>query len=298
LKKAYIRAAFFMTNDIKTSPIGIFDSGYGGLTVFKEIAAKLPAYDYIYLGDNARSPYGTRSFETVYQYTLQAVNWFFRRNCPLVILACNTASAKALRSIQQQDLPLMTDPTKRILGVIRPTTEVVGSFTKSKKVGILATNGTISSESYPIEIQKFWPEVDVYQQACPMWVPLVENNEYNNEGADFFIRKNVQELMEQQPAIDTILLGCTHYPLLKNKIESVLSQDTKVLSQGEIVADSLAIYLQRHREMECRISRGGTTSFYTTDDTTDFDEKGTGFFGKHITSLHTRLPDEELLHNF
>ena len=287
-----------MINDTDVCPIGIFDSGYGGLTVFKEIAAKLPGYDYIYLGDNARSPYGTRSFETVYQYTLQAVNWFFRRNCPLVILACNTASAKALRSIQQQDLPLMADPTKRILGVIRPTTEVVGTFTQSKQVGILATNGTVSSGSYPIEIHKFWPEIAVYQQACPMWVPLVENNEYNGEGADFFIKKNVKQLVGQEPAIDTILLACTHYPLLKDKIEAVLPQQIKVLSQGEIVADSLALYLQRHPEMECRLSKGGTTTFYTTDDTANFNEKGTIFFGKNITSLHTRVPDEELLHNF
>ncbi len=287
-----------MIDDTKACPIGIFDSGYGGLTVFKEIAAKLPGYDYIYLGDNARSPYGTRSFETVYQYTLQAVNWFFRRNCPLVILACNTASAKALRSIQQQNLPLMADPTKRILGVIRPTTEVVGTFTQSKQVGILATKGTVSSGSYPIEIHKFWPQISVYQQACPMWVPLVENNEYNNEGADFFIKKNVTQLVDQEPGIDTILLACTHYPLLKDKIEAVLPKGIKVLSQGEIVADSLALYLQRHPEMESRLSKGGTTSFYTTDDTADFDEKGTIFFGKNITSLHTRVPDEELLHNF
>lgn len=280
------------------SPIGIFDSGYGGLTVFKEIIRKLPDYDYIYLGDNARTPYGTRSFETVYQYTLQAVNWFFRRNCPLVILACNTASAKALRSIQQNDLPNMDDPSRRILGVIRPTTEIVGKFSKSNHAGVLATNGTVSSGSYPIEIKKFWPGMSVYQQACPMWVPLVENNEYDNEGAQFFIDKYVKELLDQQPAIDTVLLACTHYPLLKDKIEEALPKGVTVLSQGEIVADSLALYLQRHPDMESRLTKGGRTSFYTTDDISDFNKKASIFFGKNILAKHTRLPDEELLHNF
>jgi len=274
------------------SPIGIFDSGYGGLTVFKEIAARLPQYDYLYLGDNARTPYGTRSFETVYQYTLQAVNWFFNRGCPLIILACNTASAKALRSIQQQDLPRMADPSKRILGVIRPTTEIIGEFTRSKKVGIMATNGTVSSGSYPIEIHKFWPGIEVHQQACPIWVPLVENNEYENEGADFFIKKYVQELMEQSKDIDTILLACTHYPLLKNKIQQVLPVGTTVLSQGEIVANSLEAYLERHPEMETRISKHGSTAFYTTDNTADFNEKATVFFGKKINSLHAKLPED------
>lgn len=273
-----------------TSPIGIFDSGYGGLTVFKEIQAKLPQYDYVYLGDNARSPYGTRSFETVYQYTLEAVNWFFARGCPLVILACNTASAKALRSIQQNDLPRMQDPTRRILGVIRPTTEIVGEFTHTNKVGIMATNGTVSSGSYPIEIHKFWPGLQVFQQACPMWVPLVENNEYNNEGADYFIKKYVDELLRQDADIDTILLACTHYPLLKERIAKVLPANVHLLSQGEIVAASLFDYLQRHPEMESRISKHAQTSFYTTDNTDDFNEKATVFFGKKIDSLHARLP--------
>lgn len=274
------------------APIGIFDSGYGGLTVFKEIAARLPQYDYIYLGDNARTPYGTRSFETVYQYTLEAVNWFFNRGCPLVVLACNTASAKALRSIQQQDLPYMEDPTKRILGVIRPTTEIVGTFTKSNKVGVMATNGTVSSGSYPIEIHKFWPQVQVFQQACPMWVPLVENNEYNNPGSDYFINKYVQELLQQDAGIDTILLACTHYPLLKNSIEKVLPNGINLLSQGEIVADSLQDYLHRHSEMESRISKHGNAAFYTTDNTADFNEKATLFYGKPIQSLQARLPDD------
>ncbi|CAN5434168.1 glutamate racemase [soil metagenome] len=274
------------------APIGIFDSGYGGLTVFKEIAARLPQYDYIYLGDNARTPYGTRSFETVYQYTLEAVNWFFNRGCPLVVLACNTASAKALRSIQQQNLPYMEDPTKRILGVIRPTSEIIGTLTKSNKVGVMATNGTVGSASYPIEIHKFWPQVQVFQQACPMWVPLVENNEYNNPGSDYFINKYVQELLQQDAGIDTILLACTHYPLLKNKIEKVLPNGINLLSQGEIVADSLQDYLHRHSEMESRISKHGNAAFYTTDNTADFNEKATLFYGKPIQSLQARLPDD------
>jgi glutamate racemase len=272
------------------APIGIFDSGYGGLTVFKEIQVCLPHYDYIYLGDNARSPYGTRSFETVYQYTLEAVNWFFKRNCPLVILACNTASAKALRSIQQNDLPKMGDPTRRILGVIRPTTEVIGNYTKTNRVGIMATNGTVSSGSYPIEIKKIWPAIKPLQQACPIWVPLVENKEYDNEGADFFIRKYCDALLQQDSDIDTVLLACTHYPLLKDSIVKALPANITVLSQGEIVAASLVDYLQRHPEMESRISRQAQTSFYTTDDTSDFNEKATVFFGKKIDSMHARLP--------
>lgn len=281
-----------MEGGMASSPIGIFDSGYGGLTVFKEIIARLPQYDYIYLGDNARSPYGTRSFETVYQYTLQAVNWFFNRGCPLVILACNTASAKALRSIQQNDLPAMADPSRRILGVIRPTTEVIGRFTHSNKVGVMATNGTVSSGSYPIEIHKFWPGMEVFQQACPMWVPLVENNEYNNEGADYFIKKYTGELLAQNSGIDTILLACTHYPLLKDKIAKAVPSNVSLLSQGEIVADSLADYLQRHPEMESRVSRHAQTSFFTTDDTSDFNEKATVFFGERIDSMHAKLPGE------
>jgi len=274
------------------SPIGIFDSGYGGLTVFKEISKKLPQYDYIYLGDNARSPYGTRSFETVYKYTLEAVNWFFNRGCPLVILACNTASAKALRSIQQQDLPFMTDPSKRILGVIRPTAELIGNLTASDKVGVMATNGTVSSGSYPIEIHKFWPHIEVFQQACPLWVPLVENNEYDNEGADYFIKKYVDELLAQNNQVDAILLACTHYPLLREKIAKYLPAGTNLLSQGEIVADSLVDYLQRHPEMESRISKEGKTSFFTTDDTTDFDKKATVFYGEKIDSKPAILPGE------
>src|ERR1043166_6123688 len=223
------------------NPIGVFDSGYGGLTVLKEITQKLPGYDYIYLGDNARAPYGNRSFETVFQYTLECVKWFFNQGCNLVILACNTASAKALRTIQQNDLPKMASG-KRVLGVIRPTTEMIGNLSETKCVGILATTGTVQSNSYPIEIKKLFPEVTVYQEACPMWVPLVENNEYSDHGADYFIKKNIHNIFEKGENIDVILLACTHYPLLSEKIKENLPVQVKLVSQGEIVADSLSDY--------------------------------------------------------
>ena len=273
---------------MKQQPIGIFDSGYGGLTILKEIKAKLPEYDYIYLGDNARSPYGTRSFETVYEYTLECVEWFFNQGCPLVILACNTASAKALRSIQQNDLHKI-GPSKRVLGVIRPTTEVIGQFTKTGKVGILATNGTVISNTYPIEIQKFYPDIQVYQEACPMWVPLVENNEYNNPGADYFIQKNINNLLQQSGSIDTILLGCTHYPLLMDKIKNAIPAGVTVLSQGEIVAKSLGEYLQKHPEIEEKCSKDRRVVFYTTDSTDDFDSHASIFYGKEVKSIYLSL---------
>ena len=273
---------------MKQQPIGIFDSGYGGLTVLKEITAKLPQYDYIYLGDNARSPYGTRSFETVYEYTLECVKWLFDQGCCLVILACNTASAKALRSIQQNDLQKI-DPGKRVLGVIRPTTEIIGRFTKTGNVGILATNGTVISNSYPIEINKFYPELNVYQEACPMWVPLVENNEYNNPGADYFIKKNIQNLLQQSSGIDTILLACTHYPLLLEKIRANVPNGVTVLSQGEIVANSLQAYLAKHNEIEEKCSKNGHISFYTTDSAEDFDDHAATFYGKPVKSTHLSL---------
>jgi len=273
---------------MKQQPIGVFDSGYGGLTVLKEITAKLPQYDYLYLGDNARSPYGTRSFETVYEYTLQCVKWFFNQGCPLVILACNTASAKALRSIQQNDLAKIDD-TKRVLGVIRPTTEVIGQFTKTGHVGILATNGTVISNSYPIEIEKFYPGIKVFQEACPMWVPLVENNEYKGEGADYFIQKNINQLLQQSADIDTILLACTHYPLLMEKIKKAVPHNVTVLSQGEIVADSLGIYMQKHPEMEEKCSKNGQISFFTTDSPEDFDNHAAIFYGKPVQSRHLSL---------
>ncbi len=272
----------------KAGAIGVFDSGYGGLTVLKEIVCKLPQYDYLYLGDNARAPYGNRSFETVYHYTLQCVKWFFEQGCSLVILACNTASAKALRTIQQNDLPKI-DPEKRVLGVIRPTAEIIGTYSETKSVGILATNGTVVSESYPMETVKFFPDLKVYQEACPMWVPLIENEEYKNDGADFFVKKNLHNIFEKGSAIDVILLACTHYPLLKDKIEEYLPIGVKLISQGEIVATSLADYLIRHPEMESRCSKNGQRQFYTTDSVTDFDNHATTFYGEQISSKHLDL---------
>lgn len=272
----------------KANPIGVFDSGYGGLTVLKEIIAQLPEYDYIYLGDNARSPYGNRSFDSVYQYTLQCVNWFFEQGCSLVILACNTASAKALRTIQQNDLPKMA-PDKRVLGVIRPTTEMIGNYSLTKEVGILATNGTVVSNSYPVEIAKFFPDIKVYQEACPMWVPLVENNEYDSKGADYFIKKNLQNIFEKGTTIDVLLLACTHYPILKEKIEEHLPIGVKLVSQGEIVAQSLQYYLERHPEMEAKCSKNGKRLFYTTDSTEDFDNHATTFLGEPVQSQHAEV---------
>jgi glutamate racemase len=270
------------------NPIGVFDSGYGGLTVLKNVIDRLPQYDYIYLGDNARSPYGNRSFDTVYQYTLECVEWFFRQGCSLVVLACNTASAKALRTIQQNDLPKFGHG-KRVLGVIRPTTEVIGKYSETGSVGVLATNGTVASNSYPVEIAKFFPDLKVYQEACPMWVPLVENNECTGHGADFFIKKNLHSLFAKGEQIDVVLLACTHYPLLKEKIEEHLPVAVKLLSQGEIVATSLADYLQRHPEIEGQCSKGGNRVFYTTDATEDFDNHATTFFGEVIQSVHLDL---------
>lgn len=269
-------------------PIGVFDSGYGGLTVLKEIIHKLPQYDYLYLGDNARAPYGNRSFETVYHYTLDCVKWLFSQGCPLVILACNTASAKALRTIQQHDIPLI-NPNNRVLGVIRPTTEIIGNYTKKNKVGILATSGTVLSGSYVIETGKFYPDIEVFQQACPMWVPLVENNEHMGEGADYFIQKNIKELLALENNIDVVLLACTHYPLLKKKINQYLPEGIALVAQGEIVAESLADYLVRHPEMERRCSKNGKQRFYTTDSAEDFDNHAAVFFGKSIKSEHVSI---------
>ncbi|MDF2190836.1 glutamate racemase [Paraflavitalea sp. CAU 1676] len=271
-----------------SQPIGIFDSGYGGLTVMKEILQQLPQYDYIYLGDNARAPYGNRSFETVYRYTLQCVEWFFEQGCPLVILACNTASAKALRSIQQNDLQRL-NPDNRVLGVIRPTTEVIGQYTTSKKIGILATRGTVNSGSYTIEIEKFYPDITVTQEACPIWVPLIENNEHNSPGADYFVQKHLEHIIQQEAGIDVLLLACTHYPLLLDKIRKFLPDGIKVISQGEIVANSLADYLQRHPGIENRCSRSGERTFYTTDDPEDFDAHASIFFGEALHSKHLNL---------
>jgi glutamate racemase len=270
------------------SPIGVFDSGYGGLTVLKEIKTQSPQYDYIYLGDNARTPYGNRSFETIYHYTWQCVQWLFKQNCPLIIVACNTASAKALRSIQQKDLE-KNFPGKKVLGVIRPTTEIIGNYSKTNHVGILATNGTVQSQSYLIEIEKFFPELKVFQQACPMLVPLIENNEFENEAADYFIQKYLKELLNADDKIDTILLACTHYPLIKKRIEKFLPADIKVIAQGEIVAESLQDYLQRHTEIEEQLSKNKTVHFYTTDSAEDFNNHATIFYGEATNAKHVEL---------
>ena len=268
---------------MSNTPIGIFDSGYGGLTVFRSIADRLPQYNYIYLGDNARSPYGDHSFDTIYKYTLECVEWLFAQGCELVILACNTASAKALRTIQQKDLPLKY-PGKRVLGVIRPTAEVIGDFTASKTVGVMGTRGTVNSQSYLLEINKFFPDIKVHQQSCPMWVPLIENNEHLQSGADFFINEYCDQLMQQSEAIDCVLLACTHYPLLLPKLKTVFPDYINILTQGEIVASSLVSYLERHPEMEGKLGAGGTRAFYTSGDPQTFDERASIFFGEELKS--------------
>lgn len=256
--------------------IGIFDSGYGGLTILEKIREKLPQYDYIYLGDNARTPYGTRSFEVVYEFTLQAVKKLFDLGCPLIILACNTASAKALRSIQQINLPQI-NANNRVLGVIRPTVECISNITNTKHIGVLATTGTIKSQSYPLEIQKLSPDVLVSSEACPMWVPLVENNEYQSEGADYFIQKHINQLLAKDPLIDTLILGCTHYPLLIEKIRKYTPSHIQIISQGEYVAESLDDYLMRHPEINERCSKNGQCRFLTTESESKFQESASIF---------------------
>jgi glutamate racemase len=264
------------------TPIGIFDSGYGGLTILDKIRKRLPEYDYIYVGDNARTPYGNRSFEVVYEFTLQAVRWLFNHDCPLVILACNTASAKALRTIQQKDLPHL-DSTRRVLGVIRPTVENIGKITKTKHVGILGTPGTVSSDSYSLEIKKLFPDIIVESEACPMWVPLVENNEYDKPGADYFVQQHIRNILAKNSNIDTLVLACTHYPLLKKKIRSFLPESIKLVSQGRLVAESLEDYLHRHPEMEDRCSKNATCRFYTTESEEKFTTMASLFLkGKKI----------------
>lgn len=272
----------------KTGPIGIFDSGFGGLTVLKEIVNTLPGYDYLYLGDNARSPYGTRSFETIYDYTLECVKYLFDQDCHLIILACNTASAKALRNIQQKDLPKI-DPKRRVLGVIRPTAEVIGNYSETGHVGILGTGGTVNSRSYVIEIEKQFPDLKVVQEACPMWVPLVENGEYDKPGADYFVQQHLERILAKDPQIDTLLLACTHYPLLLKKIRQFTPEDISVLSQGEVVAESLEDYLQRHPEIDEKCSKSGSQRFLTTDSTDEFDAHGKEFFGREIQSEFIHL---------
>jgi glutamate racemase len=269
-------------------PIGVFDSGYGGLTVLKSLVKMLPDYDFIYLGDNARAPYGTRSYDTVYRYTKSCVDWFFRQGCPLVILACNTASAKALRTIQQQDLPHY-ESYRRVLGVIRPTAEIIGSYSQSGRIGILATPGTVASGSYEMEIGKFFPGVAVTQQSCPLWVPLIENNEFNNEGAHYFIYDCIHKLLQQDPQIDTVLLGCTHYPIIEQQIRASLPTHIKIISQGDIVAESLKNYLMRHPQMEERISKTGNRSFFTTDNPADFEAHAPVFYGHSIKADYASM---------
>ena len=269
-------------------PIGVFDSGYGGLTILDKIREVLPEYDYIYLGDNARAPYGTRSFEVVYEFTRQAVSKLFDMGCHLVILACNTASAKALRSIQMNDLPNI-DPARRVLGVIRPTVECIGNITQNQHIGILATAGTVKSESYPLEIHKLFPDIRVSGVACPMWVSLVENNESQNEGTDYFIRKYIDQLLTKDPQIDTVILGCTHFPILLPKIRQYIPEHISVISQGEYVAQSLKDYLRRHPEMDAKCTKNGNCSFYTTEAEEKFTDSASTFLQQQIRVKHITL---------
>lgn len=262
-------------------PIGIFDSGYGGLTILHGIRQLLPEYDYLYLGDNARTPYGTRSFEVVYEFTRQAVEKLFEMGCHLVILGCNTASAKALRSIQQNDLPKL-DPNRRVLGVIRPTAEVIGSLTHNRHVGIFATEGTIKSESYNLEIHKLYPDIQVSGVACPFWVPLVEYNEADSPGADYFVKKRIDQMLRLDPQIDTVILGCTHYPLLLPKIHKYMPRSIRIIAQGEYVANSLQSYFLRHPDMEQRCTKNGQTRYLTTENPERFKEQAQIFLHEDI----------------
>jgi glutamate racemase len=276
------------TDPDRSGAVGIFDSGYGGLTVLSGIKSVLPEYDYIYLGDNARAPYGNRSFERVYEFTLEAVKWFFKQGCHLVILACNTASAKALRTIQQVNLPQI-DPDKRVLGVIRPTAEQIGLASKSGHIGVMGTEGTIQSKSYEIEISKLHPHITVIGEACPMWVPLVENREYDKPGADYFIKQHVDNLLTRDPQIDTIILGCTHYPLLMEKIRRYLPENISIISQGEVVAYSLKDYLRRHPEIDEKCTKGGTTRYFTTDSPDKFTHQASIFLEEQIVAEYAML---------
>lgn len=269
-------------------PIGVFDSGYGGLTILHGIRQLLPEYDYIYLGDNARAPYGTRSFDVVYEFTRQAVLRLFEMGCHLVILGCNTASAKALRTIQQNDLPLIA-PERRVLGVIRPTAEVIGTLTRNNHVGLLATEGTVRSHSYDLEIAKFWPDVKVSGVACPFWVPLIEYNEADSPGADYFVKKRIDELMRHDAEIDTIILGCTHYPILMPKIVKYVDPGVRIVSQGEYVADSLKSYLRRHADMDAKCTKGGTCRYFTTENPEKFKESAQIFLHEPVDVEHVQL---------
>ena len=269
-------------------PIGVFDSGYGGLTNLHGIRQLLPEDDYLYLGDNARAPYGSRSFDVVYQFTRQAVMKLFESGCQLVILGCNTASAKALRSIQQNDLPRL-DPNRRVLGVIRPTAEIIGKLTHSQHVGLLATEGTVKSHSYNMEIQKLWPDVKVTGVACPLWVPIIENNEADSPGADYFVKKRIDHIMRLDPEIDTVILGCTHYPILMSKILKYVPRGVKIVPQGEYVAESLQDYLHRHPDMERRCTKHGTVKYLTTENPEKFKESARIFLNDEISVEHVDL---------
>lgn len=271
------------------APIGVFDSGYGGLTILSELRRRLPQYDYLYLGDNARTPYGTRSFDVVYRFTLQAVNFLFSRGCPLVILACNTASAKALRSIQQNDLPRMADPSRRVLGVIRPTVEALGAISTTGHIGIFGTQGTVLSRSYDLEIAKLYPSFTTYSIACPMWVPLIENGEAAGPGADYFVRKYVDALLGSHPDIDTLILGCTHYPLLLDKIRKAVPEHIRIVRQGSLVAESLVDYLERHQAMKERLSTGGSCRYLTTENPDKFAEMAALFLDKPVSASNVIL---------
>lgn len=274
------------------SKIGVFDSGYGGLTILKELKAALPKFDFVYLGDNARAPYGDRSFDVVHEYTWQCVQWLFEKDCDLVILACNTASAKALRVIQQVDLPkfnLNRPKPKRVLGVIRPTTEMVGNITKSNKIGIVGTLGTVKSESYVIEIEKFFPQIQVIQEACPIWVHLIENELLGLEGTDFFVKYHLDRLFAQDGEIDTLILACTHYPLLLESIKKVIPNGVNVLAQGEIVASSLVKYLDKHADFAMNLSQHSTVDFYTSEVYKNFNALASVFYGSTVVSQHADI---------
>ena len=266
----------------------MFDSGYGGLTILHGIRRLLPQYDYIYLGDNARAPYGPHSFDVVYEFTRQSVAKLFAMGCQLVIIGCNTASAKALRSIQQNDLP-QWDPDRRVLGIIRPTAEVIGELTHNNHVGLLATEGTVKSQSYNMEIAKLWPQIQVTGQACPFWVLLVEYNEADSPGADYFVKKRIDQLMQLDPDIDTIILGCTHFPLLMPKIQKYVKPNVRIVPQGDYVAKSLKAYLERHQDMEARLTRHGTVSYFTTENPEKFKESATIFLHENIQVTHLNL---------
>ena len=277
-----------MTLSDKPAPIGIFDSGYGGLTILRDIQQRMPDRDFIYLGDNARAPYGSRSFDVVYTFTLQCVQRLFEMGCHLVILACNTASAKALRNIQQNDLPRL-DSERRVLGIIRPTVEQVGLTSQTRHIGLVGTTGTVQSMSYPLEFKKLYPDIIVTDKACPMWVPLVENNEYNGNGADFFVKKYIDELIKKDEQIDTLILGCTHYPLLIEKIKKYLPERVRIVSQGELIAESLENYLSRHENINAKCTRNGVTKYYTTESVEKFNEAASIFLNKRVEAQHLEV---------